>query len=92
MSDFTLIINSPPQIISTLASGQGPAGAASSTFEYAQAVASATWVVNHNLGFRPNVAVLSVGGVEMWAEIVHISVNQVQVLFDFPRAGLALCS
>lgn len=64
----------------------------SSRFEHNQSVANSTWVVNHNLGSRPNVCLLSTGGLEMMAEIIHISVNQVQVFFDSPVAGLAICS
>jgi hypothetical protein len=78
--------------------GQGPAGApgggggASERYLHTQSVPSAAWVVNHNLGFRPNVSVTTLGGVVVWAEVLHVSINQAQVLFDDPRAGLALFS
>jgi hypothetical protein len=55
-----------------------------------QAVAAATWVVNHNLGRRPNVGVFSVGGALMWTEVLHVSDNQFQVLFDSAVAGYAI--
>jgi hypothetical protein len=50
------------------------------------------WVVNHNLGYRPSVNALSVGGVAMLAEVVHASANQALVYFDSPTSGLAVCS
>lgn len=70
--------------------GSGVGGAF--TYTHTQAVAATTWVLNHNLGGRPNVSVYTAGGVEVWAEVVHISVNQAQVLLDTPLAGFALCT
>ena len=71
----------------------GPPGSSSTaSFEHAQSSASDTWTVNHNLGFRPAVSVLSVGGKEMWAEVIHTSVNQFVAYFDAPTTGIAICS
>ncbi len=50
--------------------------------------ASGQWVVNHNLGFRPAaVQLLTVGGVEFEASIVHTSANQFVVSVSPPIAG-----
>lgn len=95
MAENVTILQPAPVRKTVVTVGQGPAGTAGvggGAYQHSQPVAASPWIVNHNLGFRPNVSVLSVGGVEMWAEVIHISVNQVQVLFDDPRAGLALCS
>jgi hypothetical protein len=71
----------------------GPAGVLSNaSFTHTQAVASDTWTVNHNLGFRPAVSTLSVGGKEMLAEVIHTSVNQFIAYFDAPTSGIAICS
>lgn len=67
-------------------------GATGARFEYLQTVPAAVWIVNHNLGFRPNVLAWSVGGVQMLAEPIHISLNQTNVYFDNPVAGFATCS
>lgn len=64
-------------------------GSAVLPFEHVQASASASWNVNHNLGRRPIVSVYSIGGVEITADVVHISVNQLQVNFAAPFAGFA---
>jgi hypothetical protein len=89
-----LVVQSPPEIKSTLVVGQGPAGASGGAslppFQFLTPIA--TWVINHNLGRRPLVGVFSVGGVEMMAEVIHTSVNQVQVIFDNVTAGYAVCS
>jgi hypothetical protein len=75
---------------------QGPPGppgiSGGANFSHTQAVASDTWTVNHSLGFRPAVSILSVGGKEMWAEVIHTSVNQFIAYFDAPTSGIAICS
>jgi hypothetical protein len=70
-----------------LASLQG--GGSGGAFEHIQSTPASTWVVNHNLGFRPNVSVKSVGGLEVDTEVLHISTNQVQILFDTNFTGIA---
>jgi len=64
----------------------GPAGngaAHDQTFS-----AAASWTVNHNLGRRPAaVRVLSDGGIEVIAEIIEISTNQLIVQFAVPQSG-----
>ncbi len=104
MTELRLIVQPPPElrsvvtpapeIKSTLVVGQGPAGASGSgvvpPFQFL--TATQIWVINHNLNRRPLIGVFSVGGIEMMAEVIHISVNQVQVIFDNPVAGYAICS
>ena len=93
---MTVTVIQPPGTISTtLAVGQGPAGPPGSVggqFTFTQASPSATWTVNHNLGFRPNVSLITLGGAEVWGEVLHVSANQVLVTFDGPIAGQVLCS
>lgn len=48
--------------------------------------------MNHNFGSRPLVSVFSMGGREMWAEVVHASDNQALIYFDAPTAGYAICT
>lgn len=55
-----------------------------------QLQSSDTWVVNHNLGFFPVVDILSPGGIQVVAEIAHISNNQFQVIFNSPQVGTAI--
>lgn len=72
----------------------GPAGAgATARYIFNQISAAAQWIVNHNLGVVPsNVRVLSVGGVDLEADIVDVSVNQLVVSFAVPVAGRAIVS
>ena len=58
-------------------------------YNYTQAIASNIWTINHNLGFKPNVSIFSIGGSEIIAEIVHISNNQVIIYLNTSLAGTA---
>ena len=70
----------------------GPPGPASAFYEFAQTIPLAEWVVNHNLGFRPSVAVLDDGGNAVLASVLHPSINQCRISFALPMAGRARCT
>lgn len=57
--------------------------------QFNQTGASATWTINHNLGFKPSVSVFNTGSQQVGAEVVHTSVNQVLIYFNTPTAGFA---
>ena len=82
------------EVVQVVTAGlQGPAGpGAAVRYEHTQASVATTWVANHNLGFKPQVQPLSVGGVEMLGEVIHASVNQAVIYFDAPVAGMAVCN
>lgn len=87
-----LTVTAPAQPGRVTISARGPQGApgpASAFFEHVQAVASDAWTINHNLGFRPAVTVFSPGGVEVEADVIHVSVNQTVIAFAAPQAGSA---
>jgi hypothetical protein len=67
----------------------GPQGPAGTITDYTATFASAasTWIVNHNLGREPAIQVLTPGGMEMEAAVVHVSVNQAQINFASPQTG-----
>jgi hypothetical protein len=91
-TNANVVVNKPKKHVVFAAGRQGPpgvGGVSGSTFEHIQSVASSTWTINHNLGFRPNVSVTTMGGAEVLAEVLHISVNQTQITFDSPLAGIA---
>lgn len=77
---------------------QGPQGVAGSIgpqglsgvkpdYTHTQISASSSWIVNHNLGFKPNVSLYTMGGVEMLANVVHININQLIVQFSTATNG-----
>lgn len=104
MSDFNLTIKPADEIrlkvepaaeISlALSVGQGPSGAAGpgSIAPFNFLTPATTWTINHNQGRRVLVGLFSVGGLEMYAEVLQVSINQVLVTFDSPTAGYAIIS
>ena len=66
--------------------------ASSASFSHAQNVASASWTVNHNLGFNPNVTVVDSSGSQVMGDIKHISANQLTINFNAGFSGSAYLS
>ena len=66
--------------------GNGGSGIA---FTHSQVSAATLWTINHNLGFRPAVAILDSGGNEIEADVVHTGPNQLVIHFAIPVAGVA---
>lgn len=58
-------------------------------YQFAQAIPTSTWVINHNLGFSPVVQTFSTGGEEIEGAVIHLTPNTTQVSFAAPIAGTA---
>lgn len=56
---------------------------------HSQSSPALTWTINHNFGYRPGVTILSIGGVEVKADVIHTSVNQTVIQFVVATAGSA---
>lgn len=88
-----LFADPPPEVAAVFGptGPMGPKGDPGDGFDFVQASPSDEWVVNHNLGFRPSVTVLSPGGVEVAASVIHQSINQLRVYFAAPQSGAVHC-
>jgi hypothetical protein len=85
-----ILISAPPapQLVLSEVGMRGPSGVGATLFEESF-TDSNEWIVNHNFGRKPTaVQVLSTGGVEILADIVHISDNQLRVFFVLPFSGV----
>lgn len=73
---------------------QGPPGTAENTdYTHDQMTPSATWVVVHNLGYRPaGVHVTDSSGNDYEGEVTHNSVNQLTITFSAAFSGTAYVS
>lgn len=49
-----------------------------------------TWVINHNLGYYPNVQVFDEDGIEMEAQIDQTSTTVTTITFSEPKSGFAV--
>lgn len=88
----TVVSNRTTSVVTGGAMGvQGPPGIPGdgAAYVHTQDVAATTWTINHNLGFRPVVELLTVGGLEFAAAVQHTSLNQVVVTMNTPLAGYA---
>ena len=62
----------------------------SKTFEFEQGIASATWVINHNLNKKPNIDVVDSNGSVQWPnDIIYNNSNKITVSFLAAFAGKA---
>lgn len=57
-----------------------------------QPTALATWVITHNLGYRPNVHIEDSSGATWIGDITHNSDNQLTLTFSAAFAGTAWLS
>lgn len=58
-------------------------------FIFQKPVPSTTWVINHNLGFKPSVELFNSGSQEIDGDVVNTSINQTIISFTAPVAGFA---
>jgi hypothetical protein len=53
---------------------------------------SATWIIQHGLGFRPNVNVVNAAGEVLYCQVTHADKNTAVLSFSQPFAGTATFS
>lgn len=72
---------------------QGPAGPSGAAgYPHVQAIPSATWTIDHGLGFYPNVTVIDTLGEQAFGEITYPTINRVVLTFSAAFAGTAYLS
>lgn len=62
------------------------------SYMHTQNAVSNSWVINHNLGFRPNITVQDSAGTTYEGEINHTSANSLTVSFSAAFSGKAYLS
>lgn len=90
-----IVVDPSTQAVSVINAGpQGPAGVGgtASNFFHTQVSENPSWVINHNLGFRPSVDTYNVDGSEVEGHVIHHTLNQLEIQFLTPRAGTARLS
>ena len=92
MTDTIVVTPVIPSITVAAPGPQGPAGAFSPSdiaYTHTQAVSSATWTINHNLGFNPVAVVLDSGGTQCEGAISYPTLNQMVITFTGAFTGVA---
>lgn len=92
-----IVVDPSTSAVSVINAGpQGPpgiGGGSTNSYTHTQVETASSWVINHYLGFKPNITVeeADTGHVVECAEIHHSTI-QVELQFNTPRAGTARLS
>ena len=74
------------------AGANGTNGINGGNFTFEQQSDSASWVVNHNLGYRPAVTVQDYGKITIEGELNYIDANRLNITFSESISGYAYLS
>lgn len=88
ISEATMEI-AEPEIALTLDLNSFAGANSLSSYTHTQSSASDTWIINHNLGFKPSIQLFSVGSQLITGSVTHMSNTQTNVYFSIPVAGFA---
>ena len=66
--------------------------AGAGTYVHTQGVASNSWLIEHELGYYPNVAVVDSSGRQVLTQIEYIDENTIRSITEFAFGGKAYCS
>jgi hypothetical protein len=83
------IVTSQNQVVVTSVGTQGPAGTASTSEVFTQAVASSEWVINHSLNKKPSVTVVDSADTVVVGEVVYNTNSRLTVSFEATFSGKA---
>jgi hypothetical protein len=92
MSEVIIVQPIIPNVIIAAPGPQGAPGifeVGDVAYTHTQSVASATWTINHNLGFNPVVVVLDSGGTQCEGAISYPTTNQMVIVFTGAFTGIA---
>ena len=92
MTDIIVVEPIVPIIQVTAPGPQGPAGVFTPSdiaYTHTQAVSSATWTINHNLGFNPVAVVLDSGGTQCEGAVSYPTTSQMVITFTGAFTGVA---
>jgi len=71
---------------------QGPQGPSGQSFTYTPQDARTIWIINHNLGFNPNITILDSVGNECYGQILYNDNNSLTLTFSEAVYGTAYLS
>ena len=83
---------SGPQGVRGFKGDKGDKGDIGGTYQHTQATPSAFWVINHDLGFRPNVTVTDSAGTPVIGDVRYPDIDTVTIQFLAGFSGEAYLS
>lgn len=71
---------------------QGPKGDTGGTYQHNQTSSSNLWIIEHNLGFNPNVSVVDSAGSVVETDVWYNNINSLEVRLSAAMSGKAYLS
>jgi hypothetical protein len=87
-----VILITTPSGTQDFGTAQGSLEPQALAYEHTQNAVSSSWVITHNLGFKPNVTVVDSGGTIYEGEITYTNSNSLTVSFSQAFSGKAYLS
>lgn len=70
----------------------GPSGAAAASYRHVQSVPASVWIIPHELGMYPNVAIIDSAGDGVIGAVHYDNENQITMIFSAAFSGEAYLS
>jgi hypothetical protein len=87
-----VVVPGEPEVSVISVGIQGPAGASAGGQIHVQGIPSATWTVNHTLGYFPNVTVIDTLNRRVFGDITYVSISEITLSFSGAFSGKAYLS
>lgn len=90
-SKVSTVVKASPKTV--IVSGPAAIPTTSTVYTHTQATASASWTINHNLGYYPGgVSIVDSAGSKVYGDVTFISENQLVINFSSAFGGKAYIS
>lgn len=90
--DIRRLVRGLNERIVQLEQGGGGGGPTGTDYVHVQATPNSVWTINHNLGFWPNVTVVSSAGDQIEGDVEFTTINQIVITFSGAFTGRAFVS
>lgn len=89
----TVVVKQGTLKITVVDGVRGVSSVATQAYVHTQVAAAATWIIAHNLGYRPNVTVIEDGtNMAIDTDTAYTDLNNLSLTFAAPVAGVAYLS
>lgn len=90
--DIRRLMRNLTERVNVLEQGGGGGGPTGTDYVHIQSTAASVWTIDHNMGFWPNVTVVSSGNDQIEGDVEYTTINQVVITFSGAFAGRAFLS
>lgn len=87
-----VIVSETPDVVVSVGGTLSSSDVSQVAYHHSQGTSSTEWLIQHGLGFYPNVTTMDSGGSIVEGELEHISQYSLRVTFSAPISGDAYLS